>query len=88
MDTKRQEQKEAEARAGGFNRGIDYMEGEIGGSNLDELRDIMGLETFNYDEDILFKLIDKEGIDLSQEEGLPVGKTWLARCTAKEDVPD
>lgn len=72
---------------------VDDMEGMIGGSTLDELRDLMGIESLE-DGDIIFSLIEDSSIDLTKElylieslYGIKPGFTFIARCM-KHDTKD
>jgi len=83
IDTALQEQKEQAAIAEGFTINVDHMSGWIGGSSMDDLRDDLGLDTFMYNEDVMCKVIDYDGVDFSaQHDELEPGETYLARCTA------
>lgn len=63
------------------------MEGAIGGSALDDLRHIMGLDELN-DGDIIFKLVPLPGIDLTEYLSptyqIPKGYTFVAYCNKHE----
>lgn len=51
-----------------FNLSLDDMEGEVGGSTLDDLRCLMGIDSL-HDGDIVFA---------------QVGETYFAKCLVKE----
>ena len=66
---------------------LNDIEGIIGGSSLDDLRDIMGLDALE-DDDITFTLISDPDIDLSTEYSeFPPKYTLLAHYT-KSNIND
>lgn len=65
---------------------LSWMEGAIGGSALDELREAMHLSEM-HDGDIVFKLVAEPDINLNDYLGsveCPPGHTFEAYCTRHE----
>jgi len=75
------------AQSEGFNLNIEMFEQILGGSCLDDLREIIGFDSIKYKEDILIKLINDSTVDYS-EHNLPPGKTYIARCTVRDNIPN
>ena len=55
------------------------MEGIIGGSTLDDLRDLMNIDCLE-DNDIVFKMVESPNLDLSEEYDVPPNITFVAHC--------
>lgn len=66
-----------------FNISLSDMEGIIGGSSLDDLREMLGLPTLN-DGDFLFAQVTDAEVKLAEAYGLAPGVTFVARCTIKD----
>lgn len=65
-----------------FDYNLNDLEGTIGGSILDDLREMMGLPTLN-DGDIIFAKVQDSDVKLNEVYDLPDGTTFVARCTIK-----